>query len=274
MLVDLPGYYKVGADMAAGTLLLRFHFPIVAQTRYADVFHELEVQTGWQVSLHSTTNQQALADMARRLLPTGLTCDGTPSLLLGQQTVSVRYVGSATPEVVQEAQLQFLEETGWRLDLIAPGKKTESAGRLSQGEAMSLASETFRQASDFYRVGADGKKGILWLHFYFPDKAKQRYKEQLAQLATSSGWRIYVYPYVHQKSLIDVARRFLPEGIGVEGKARIYEDSRTLHMTTTDIIDAQTRAAIQQQFTDETGWQLDLHTPVEEYDIAEVVYDE
>src|SRR5258708_13043796 len=52
MLSELPGYYKAGGEVATTTLLLRFYFPLVAQTRYADVFAELEAQTGWQVRLH------------------------------------------------------------------------------------------------------------------------------------------------------------------------------------------------------------------------------
>ncbi|HET9918558.1 MAG TPA: hypothetical protein VFQ30_01860, partial [Ktedonobacteraceae bacterium] len=274
LLGKLPGFVKAGADMATGILLLRFHFPIAAQARYAGVLGELEARSGWQVSLNQTTNQQALADVARRLLPSGTACDGTPSILLNQQAVGVHYVGSASPEALQEAQQRFQEETGWRLDLISPNKKADNPNRLSQGEAMVLASEKFRQHSDFYRVGADGRKGILWLHFYFPDKAKQLYKEQLAELASSTGWRIYTYPYVHQKALVDAARRLFPEGIGVEGKAHIYEDSRTLHLTTTDSIDALAKEHIQQQFTEETGWTIDLHTPVDEYDISAVTYDQ
>jgi hypothetical protein len=265
MLSELPGYYKVGGEVATTTLLLRFYFPLVAQTRYADVFAELEAETGWKVRLHQTTHQQALIEMAHRLLPSGLTCDGVPSLYLDQQMVMVNYVGHADPEALQDAQQQFLAETGWHLHLVAPGKKTVSSGRMLQGEAISLTSEIFKEVPDFYRVGADANKGILWVHFHFPDMARKRYAQQLADLANKSGWKVYLYPYVHQKALIEAARRLLPEGVGVNGKASLYQDSRTLTLTCTGSIPAEVREEIQQQFSTETGWTLDLRTPVEEF---------
>jgi Cft2 family RNA processing exonuclease len=264
MLSGLPGYYKAGGEVATTTLLLRFYFPLVARTRYADVLAELEAQTGWQVRLHETTHQQALIEMARRLLPSDLTCDGVPSLYLDQQRVMVNYVGHADPEALQQAQQQFLAETGWHLHLIAPGKKTGTSGRLLQGEAISLTSETFKEVPDFYRVGADANKGVLWVHFHFPDRAKERYAQHIADLARTTGWKVYLYPYVHQKALIEAARRLLPEGVGVNGKASLYQDSRTLTLTCSGSIPAEEREDIQQQFSVETGWALDLRTPVEE----------
>jgi len=121
----LPGYERAGAEGATTTLRLRFHFPLVARTRYADMLAELEAQTGWQVRLHHTTHQQALIEMARRLLPSGLTWQATPSLYLDQQRVVITYVGEADPEAVQEAQQQFLAETGWHLG--AASKQNRSA---------------------------------------------------------------------------------------------------------------------------------------------------
>lgn len=253
--------------MATTTLLLRFYFPLVAQTRYTDIFAELEAQTGWQVQLHQTTHQQALVEMARRLLPSGLTCNGVPSLYLDQQLVVVNYIGHAELEVLQEAQQQFLAETGWHLRLTAYGKKTGTPGRMQQGDAISLTKEIFKEVPDFYRVGADADKRILWLHFHFPDIAKERYTQQIGDLTDKTGWKVYLYPYVHQKSLIEAVRRILPEGASVSGKVSLYQDSQTLTLTCTGSLSAHEREDIQRQFSRETGWTLDLRTSVEEFNI-------
>ena len=271
MLSSLPGYYKAGGDATTSTLLVRFYFPLVAQTRYADVFAELEAQTGWQVRVHQTTHQQALVDMARRLLPSNLVCDGVPSLYLDQQMVMVNYVGHAEPETLQDMQERFLAETGWHLQLstgtsrVATGQKIGFASRVVQGEAVFLASETFQEFPDFERVGADGKKGILWIHFHFPDSARERCTQRLTDIANRTGWKVYLYPYVDRKALIGAARRLLPEGVGVNGKASLYQDSRTLILTCTGSIPAEEREDVQEQFSLETGWTLDLRTPVEEF---------
>src|SRR5262249_6321591 len=181
-------------------------------TRYVDVLAELEARTGWHVRLHPTTHQQALVEMARRLLPSGLTCDGVPSLYHDQQMVTVNYVGRADPEALQNAQEQFLAETGWQLQLTVAARKAAPSGRMLQGEAISLAREIFKAVPDFYRVGADGNRGMLWVHFHFPDVARERYSQRMTELADQSGgWKVYLYPHVDRKALVEAARRLLPE---------------------------------------------------------------
>ncbi len=263
LLSKLPGYSKAGLDVATSTLLLRFHFPIVAQTRYAEVFAQIEAETGWYVHLNPTTNQGALTEMALRLLPQGLKSLGTPSLYLDQQAVGVQCMGEASTEAMQETQQRFMEETGWRLELAMPGQKSSTSHRLPQGEATAQAREMFRAVPDFYRVGADATKGILWIHFHFPEVAKQRYTAQLATLGVQTGWRVYVYPYVHQKALIEAARRLLPDGVSMTGKASLYDSHRTLGLTFIGDINADVKEAMQKRFTEETGWQLELLTASE-----------
>ena len=118
LLGSLPGFVKVGAEVATLTLLLRFHFPDVAKVRYAEQFAELSSQTGWQVRVHPlTAHHEALIAMARHVLPPGLTCVDTPSLYHSQRKVSVLCKGTASAEAMQEARQHFEEETGWKLTL-------------------------------------------------------------------------------------------------------------------------------------------------------------
>ena len=270
ILSGLPGYYKAGLDFATATLLLRFHFPKVAQVRYAEEFAQIQARTGWSVRLHPTVHQQALVDMAQRLLPAGLTSNGTPSLLLAQETVRVNCLGSASPEAIQDAERRFLEETGWRLNLALPGQKARAGepggapasasapARLSQSQAMTLANAIFKPLPDFYRVGADASRGTLWIHFYFPDVASQRYGEQLASLAAQSGWRAYIYPHVSEKLLIDAAKRLLPEGVDISDNPAVYPHMRTIGLTCTGHISAEAKELLQKQFAEQTGWQVVL----------------
>ncbi len=270
ILSGLPGYYKTSLDFATSTLLLRFHFPKVAQTRYAEELAQVQARTGWSVRLHPTAHQQALVDMAQRLLPVGLTCHGTPSLLLAQEAVRVNCLGSASPEAIQDAEQRFLEETGWRLMLVLAGQKARSGEpggtsalpsapvRLSQSQAMTLAHQIFKPLPDFYRVGADATRGTLWIHFYFPDAAGRRYGEQLASLAAQTGWRAYIYPHVSEKLLIDAAKRLLPEGVSLAGNPAVYPHMRTISLTCTGHMSTEAKEVLQEQFAEQTGWQIVL----------------
>ena len=114
---NLPGFAKVGAEAATSTLVLRFHFPDIARVRYAEQFAELSERTGWQVRLYPTVHQEALVEMAYRLLPQELTCLGAPSLFHSRRRVSLTCKGTTSAEAMQDAQRRFEEETGWKLTL-------------------------------------------------------------------------------------------------------------------------------------------------------------
>jgi Cft2 family RNA processing exonuclease len=260
LLSNLPDFYKAGAEPANATLLLRFYFPAVAQTRYAELFAQLEEQTGWYVRLHPAVHHQALVEMARRLLPEGLTSNGTPSLHLDRETVRVYCQGNTSPEAIQATQQRFLEDTGWRLELLMPGQRPEytTSLRLPRDEALTLAREMFNTVPGFYRVGADPTKGTLWLHFHFPDTARPRYMEQLVDLATRTGWRVYLYPNAHERALIAQATRLLPEGVSITGKPSVHQDTRRLYVNLTGLLSPEANKEIQRKFTEETGWKLDL----------------
>jgi Cft2 family RNA processing exonuclease len=258
LLSDLPGFYKAGAEPASATLLLRFHFPAVAQERYAEQIAQLEAQTGWHVRLHPAVHHQALIEMARRLLPEGLTSNGTPSLHLDRETVRVYCQGNSSAEAIEEAQQRFLEETGWRLELLMPGQKPDTPQRLPPDEALALAREMFNTVPGFYRVGADPTKGTLWLHFHFPDTARPRYMEQLVDLATRTGWRVYVYPNAHERALIAQVSRLLPDGVSIIGKPVIQQDRRRLSVNFSGHLSAEAEEDIQKRFTEETGWQVEI----------------
>ncbi len=258
LLNDLPGFYKAGAEPAGATLLLRFYFPTIAQKRYTEQLADLEAQTGWHIRLHPTVHHHALIEMARRLLPEGITSNGTPSLHLDRETVRVYCQGMASSEAIQEAQQRFLEETGWRLELLMPGQKPDTPQRLSRDEALTLARKMFNPIPGFYRVGADPTKGTLWLHFHFPDTARPRYLEQLVELATQTGWRVYVYPNAHEKALIAQVSRLLPDGVSITGKPAVYQDTRRLSVSLSVPLSPEAIEEIQGKFTEETGWKVDV----------------
>ncbi len=261
VLNELPGYYKTGVDATNATLVLRFHFPDVAQTRYAELFEQIEAQTGWHVRLYPSVHQEALAEMASRVLPDGLTCNSTPSLYLGQHIVSVSCSGKSSMEEVQEAQQRFEEETGWHLDILVPAAEDASSW-VSQGEAIAIASEMFSSEQNLYRVGVDTTRRIIWLHFYFPEVAKQRYAEQLSDLEAQTGWHIELHPNAHQKALVEAARRLLPDDIDIVSKS-LHQDSKTLRLTCSGHMRREAIKDMQRQFTEETGWHLDLIVPID-----------
>jgi Cft2 family RNA processing exonuclease len=258
LLSHLPGYHRVGADVAKTTLTVRFHFPTVAQRRYADLFAQIEAETAWNVRVYPSVHQEALIATARNLLPEGLTCHTAPSLYQNQCLISLNCTGHTTFEAVREAEKRFHEETDWQLELIVPTLKGEEANhQVPQGEAMSQATTLFSANSDLYRIGLDEARKILWLHFHFPEIARERYADKLASLEKQTGWRVNLHTHTRHKALLEVAHRLLPEG-SIEGSASVHQDSRRVRINCIEQLSEQMQEDLQKQFNAETGWSLDL----------------
>ncbi len=256
----LPGYYKTGADVNNAVLIPRFHFPDVVQTRYADLFAQVEAKTGWSVRLYPSVNQGALAEMALQVLPAGLSSNNTPSMYLSQRIVSVLCSGIVSQEVIEASKQHFEEKTGWQLEIILPDQPS-AHNAVSQGEAMAVATTLFSDATDFYRVGIDTKRSVIWLHFHFPDAARKRYAQQFLALEAQTGWHVDLHPNAHQKALVEEAGRLLPDTVSIVSKS-LHQDNKMLRLTCTGSISRIELEQIQASFEEETGWTLDVTVTV------------
>ncbi len=252
------GYVKVGAEPGRNILHARFHFPEVARQRYSELFAEIESQTGWQVQVQDGVHQEALAEMARHVLPDGLIPAGAPSIYHAQQALLLQCKGAAPQEAVLAAQEHFTEETGWQLTITVPGSRAEleQPPRMAQSEALAHITAAFSGALELSRVGIDTRLKIFWLHFHFPDIARERYAALLSSLEEEVGWRIYLHPHVHQKALLEAARRLLPEQIGLTGKKTLLHETRTLRLSATSLPNEQEYQEMLRRFIQETGWSL------------------
>lgn len=259
ILAGLPDYIKVGAT-GRGTLRVRFQFSEIARLRYAEHFARIEAQTGWAVQLQEIVHQEALADAARRAVPFGLSLAETPSLYHHLHAVRLQCKGSVPQEEIEAAQQRFAAETGWQLTIAIPGMGSEDGhdSRMAQGEAMAFITEAFSTVAELYRIGVDARLKIFWLHFHFPEKAKERYAELLIRLEQETGWEIALHPHVHQKALLDLAQRLLPGDVRYMGKKSLYPETHTLRLTCAPLPDEQERQAIALCFKQETGWALQL----------------
>lgn len=255
-----PGYLKVGAEPGRWLLHARFHFPHIARQRYTTLFAEIEKQTGWQVQVAEGVHQEALAQMARTVLPSGLNPTGAPSIYHNQQAVLLQCKGGAPQAEILTAQQRFQEETGWQLTITTPDSRTmmEQPPRMAQGEAMARITAAFSGVPELYRVGVDSRLKIFWLHFHFPEKARECYSSLLTTLEEETGWRVYLHPYVHQKALVETAQRLLPNQTGLTGKKTLHQETCTLHLKGTFLPDEAQCLEIARRFTEITGWSLQL----------------
>lgn len=82
--------------------------------------------------------------------------------------------------------------------------------------------------------------------------------EQLVELATQTGWRVYVYPNAYEKALIAQVARLLPDDVSITGKPSVYQDTRRLSVSLSEPLNTEAIEEIQGGFTEETGWKVDV----------------
>ena len=264
-----PDLYRRSIDPDTGDVILSFHFPAVARTKYAGAIEAAAEETGVSISVAPHTHQGILTDVARRSLPTGLTPRGKPSIHVEQQLVSISCMGNATSEAILQAQNRFLEQTGWYLELQLEqsdqknkgtywGANAGSAKRKEQNEAISIARKLLEGTDGLYKIGVDGASGTLLLRFYFPDVARTRIAEQISKIEEQTGWGVRIHPTVHQEELIATARLLLPEGLTIYGSPSLHHDSRTVDLTCSGSTSSEAIDEAQARFTEETGWQMEI----------------
>jgi len=140
---------RVSAYPLEGRAETRFAFPRVAERLYGEALERLSRETGWRIEIRPTPDQGAVQEAALRLLPPGLSGQGTASLYLDQGRVAIAAAGHASREELAAAGARFKEETGYDLDI-----QTEAA------TAVSLASMGTAAASASALEGANAKSRL------------------------------------------------------------------------------------------------------------------
>jgi Cft2 family RNA processing exonuclease len=263
-----PDLYRRSIDPETGDVMLSFHFPAVASTTYAAAIEAAAEETGVSIAIAPHTHQGILTDVARRLVPAGLTVKGKPSIHLDQQLVQLSCAGEASAEAIQQAQERFTEQTGWQLAFLLEqsnqvqgtywSASAGSADRKEQNEAISIARKTLASVDGLYKIGVDGTSGTLLLRFYFPDAVQSRITEQLKTIEEKTGWGVRIHPSVHQEELAAIVRQLLPQDFILDGSPSLHHDRRVVALTGTGMVSREEIEEAQRQFTEKTGWLLDI----------------
>ncbi|HAA57605.1 MAG TPA: hypothetical protein DCE42_22755 [Myxococcales bacterium] len=109
------GLYKRSGHNQRQTLVLSFNFPKRAKELHKAVIDQLKVETGWEIELRETPNQQALMELVHRLLPSDAKLEKTPSLHLQEEKIVVQLATALPIPSLQAIADQYLEKTGFQL---------------------------------------------------------------------------------------------------------------------------------------------------------------
>jgi hypothetical protein len=108
---------KVGVDVAAGTLILRFRLPDALSDHVHATIERLADQTNWHMHVHPEPDQNELLQRARQVLPETLRPVGSPSVKRSVRELWLTCAGQASEVDKARAIADFGEQTGWTLVL-------------------------------------------------------------------------------------------------------------------------------------------------------------
>ncbi|HEY7125329.1 MAG TPA: MBL fold metallo-hydrolase [Ktedonobacterales bacterium] len=108
-----------------------------------------------------------------------------------------------------------------------------------------------------YRRSIDPQTGEVTLAFQFPDVARPQHAGALAAAAAEAGVEITISPKPHQGALVEAAQRVLPEGLTLKKAPSLLLEQQTVRLAILGMASPEARATAQQQFKEETGWQLE-----------------
>jgi len=266
---NAPDLYRRGIDPLTGDVTLSFHFPAVAQKRYASSIEKIVDGAEVRVTIAPQTHQGELLKVAQQLLPPGLTGQGSHSVYVERKLLQLKCMGTARAEEVQSTVELFHAQTDWKLELMIQSEesmsspklvKNRTSTRMNQNNAVETAQQLVKDLPDYVKVGAEPNRWVLHVRFHFPVVARQRYSPLLDEICTQTGWGVDIADDVHQDALAQMAQHVLPQGLSLAKAPSIFHNRMAVVLKYKGTATQEAISAAQQRFTEETGWTLYLET--------------
>jgi hypothetical protein len=260
---------KVGMNVHRQQLTLTFDFPQQAQKNYDDLIDQLIDQTGWDIEVKQTVNQQALSSAIFELMPADAQIIKGPSIYVNSGEVGVRLNGVDDVETLKK---NYLKLTGFRLITsddeevaTAPtGTVTEASSSSKNGNQqmeINAAYGLIRSALNTDALNKTSlKQGQIVLTFISP-QVGERYADQLAKLAEQTGYGLAIHPHPNQQEILQKARQLAVQaGWNIRKGPGIHTDRAIVTMTLASTPDEAAIKQVQNALEDATGYSLDVET--------------
>ena len=253
---------KVGMERHRKRLTLTFDFPATAQARFAQQIERLGVESGWEIQVRPTTNQQALGLAAEELLPEGTTVKKGPAYFIDKGQVHYDLL-NISEEQSSELRKRFREITGFDLVISkfsdAPGAADEAVIAPAHVERMEInaAYGLIRARLKASGLGKTSlKQGQIVLGFVSPQVGR-RHMQQINQLAEETGYNLVISPHPNQYEILQVANRLLSEHNWMIAKGPgIHADRGELRVALAKPVPAAEIESFSEKLEAQTGFKL------------------
>lgn len=254
---------KVGMDIHRKRLILTFDFPDPIIRRYADLIEQIIEQTGWEIHIKPTVNQQALGVAVDDVLPEGASIRKGPSYHMDRSEVQVEVEG-INDEGAKLMRKAYLEMTGY--DLKITNHNHEQSEELngqpessSTGEQLEINAAYGLIRSRLKDSGLSKtslKQGYIVLTFISP-QVGERYIEQIRALSTETGYSLRIHPHPNQHMILQIATKLIRDaGWRVQKGPGIHVDRAELSVKLMNDVSDTELAKFNAQLEKETGFKL------------------
>ncbi len=255
---------RVGVQAARKQLQLYFDFPSTAEQRYADEMEALIVETGWDIFVVRKTNQQALTEAVREVLPEGASIAKGPSLYMDKREVGAA-IGGVEGDGLRAIERAYEDLTGYRLRLTAakggaPVRIIKSNGGAAETQMeINAAYAHIREQLEGTGLIKTGLKGGDIVLTFISPQVGARYQEQFDRLARETGYGLRLHNHPIQNEIMAAARRLVTEaGWIVEKGPGVHPNRGEVAFKLVDSPDAAEVERVSAQLEVETGYRLVL----------------
>jgi hypothetical protein len=268
---DLKELYRRSVDSDSGAVTLRFRFPLTAERRFAGQLAALRAELPGRVEIGGTTDQTALLNLIQLHLRPVLKIAGTPSVVMAERRVAVRYHALTAEDLLPEALAAIEERSGFQVACV-PMTSPEAHGdpftigapaRERMGREEAVAAAQAMLAGVAIEITGDKGTGVLFVRLPLPYGDLRRYRAQLEAVAAATGWGVRVRPHAQHTALEAAVRAALPTGAELVLPLSVSNQKQLITGQYRGSPDLAALARAEAAFAHVEGWQLIL-TPAEE----------
>jgi Cft2 family RNA processing exonuclease len=252
---------KIGMEIHRKRMTLSFDFPDQAGKTYAEAVEQIEKQTGWDVVVNPSVNQQTLGAAVEELLPPGARLSKGPSFYMDRRQVEVAVDGLEDPQTLAD---EYRALTGYRLLIKGQAGPAPSAPAVTPpGESdkmeINAAYGLIRLALEpfgLYKVGL--KQGQIVLSFISP-QVGARHQEIIERLAEQTGYALAIHPHPNQQQIMQVVNRLAREaGWQVVKGLSLHVERLEVELKLIGVPDTAEVEAVGKDIEEQTGYRLVL----------------
>lgn len=173
--------------------------------------------------------------------------------------------GATTPQSLEELQQVLPGNPGFEFDVRRPDLvrilpiKAPKNSVLNISQVVEFVTNLFKDEENFHKTSNKQAQRLLYLHFYFPEKAQGAHDEKIDTITSHTGWTVAISQRPHLQKLTDAATSLLPKEVEVF-KTSVFPDQPRVLVKHKSILSPDLQSELSATYFQQTGRHLDFQS--------------